>query len=217
MSSLHPAQLFVLALASLVLIRWNLWRAVLFLAPGSVLVDSDAPAGAAPLPAPLSGPHRALLALGFVALGTHLEHPRFGKRLLSFDYAHPTERVYASLFLGLSGPRLYLLTPTRGGGLVLTADFRRPAREEKGRYLSGTVEGATPERLLRAHQRRVAELGEPDSSWTLDGRVDAARSWYSGAGKTEVRQQNAVGLLWTVFAIGMVGAALWTGFHRESS
>jgi hypothetical protein len=146
-----------------------------------------------------------------------LEHPRFGKRLVSFDYAHPTEKVYASVFEGLSGVKTYLLTPTRGGGLVLTADFRRPAHEEKGRYLSGTVEGANPERLLRAHQRRVPELGEPESSWSLDGRVDAARSWYSGAGKTEVRQQNAVGLLWTVFAIGMVGAAIWTGFHRESS
>lgn len=208
MSNLHPAQVLFVVVMAAVLLRWNLWRAVAFVSPASVLLDVDTPAEHAQVPGALEPAHATLTGLGFTFLGTHLEHPRFGKRLVTWDYVHPTEQVFASLTLGLGGqPRLYFFTPTAGGGFVLTADHRRPAREVKGHYLSGSVEGAAPDRLLKVHLRRVPEVGAPQGPWTLDGRVVAARNWYLGAGKTEVRQQNAVGLLWSLGAIGMVGAA----------
>jgi hypothetical protein len=62
--------------------------------------------------------------------------------------------------------------------------------------------------VLKAHLRRVPEVGTPRRLETLDSRVVAAREWYARSGKAELRQQHAVGLLWTVFALGMVGASL---------
>jgi len=64
------------------------------------------------------------------------------------------------------------------------------------------------ERLLKAHLRRMSEMGAPKAVWSIEGRLAAARAWYSDVGKTELRQQHAVGLLWTLGALGMVGASL---------
>jgi hypothetical protein len=45
---------------------------------------------------------------------------------------------------------------------------------------------------------------------TLEARVDAGRAWVRSAGVRELRQQNALGLLWTLFSLGMVVAAFLT-------
>lgn len=215
----NPIFIGLAVLAALVILRLHLWRALLFARPSSVNVEVDAPADNVTVPGALEPAWDALRAEGFVLLGTHLEEARFAKPVTMYDAAHVDKRVFASLSSGRDGagtPRLVLLTPIASKGLdgetgfVLTANYRRPAREVAGFYCSGGIEGASPERLVKAHLRRVETFGvAPSGDFTLEARVAAARAWYRGAGKTELRQQHAVGLLWTLFAIGMVSAAIF--------
>jgi hypothetical protein len=190
------------------MLRRNLWRFVLFVKPTALQMEADAPADQMKLPAFLERRQSELLALGFVPLGTHLERVPLGGQGMSFDYGHPKELAFATLTASDETPRLYLLSRA-GEAFVLTADYRRPAHEVKGRYLSGTLEGVSAERLYKAHQRRVAELGSATGACTLDGRLDAARAWLAGPGASETRQQNLLGLLWTVGTVGMVAAAIF--------
>jgi hypothetical protein len=212
-----------------VMFRLNLWRAWLVLRPGSTRLFVEDPGTLSQVPSALEPMHDALRALGFTSIGSHLEHPRFGAQTLMYDYAHPALGVFASVFVapawglhfarGLAwvprteseGPpvRLVLLTPTQHGGFVVSANARRPGANVAGRYLSGALVDAPPDRLLKAHLRRVPELGAPNAQWTIDGRLAAAKEWYSEVGKTELRQQHAVGLLWTLGALGMVGASFF--------
>ncbi len=211
-----------------VMLRLNVWRGFLVLKPDSMRLLIEDPGELREVPAVLEPTHDALKALGFVSIGSHLEHPRFGAATLMYDYANATDGVFATLFEGpawgvrfhrgfgyvprseAEGPRarLVMMTPTDNGGCVLSANSRRPGANVAGRYLSGALVGVTPERLLKAHLRRVPELGTPKAEWTIEGRLAVARAWYSDVGKTELRQQHAVGLLWTLGALGMVGASL---------
>lgn len=200
----------LVAVVALVLLRWHLWRAFAFLFPSSIRTEQDSPPDTDPVPGALEKAHEQLQRLGFAWLGTRLEHPVFGRKLVNYDYGHAALGVFASMYEGLGGKvRLYFLSPTQGGGFVLTANFRRPARVVEGKYLSGNLEVDDVERLLKAHQRRLPELGGPRGTFDMEGRLAAAREWYLGYGKAEVRQQNAVGLLWTLGALGMVGAAIF--------
>ena len=197
-----------------VVMRGNLWRAWLCLRPTSMNLEADAPAGQVRLPPPLEKFDAELKDLGFASLGSHVEHPRFGPEMFRYDYAHPAEKCFATSFLGTNGAaKLYFLTPTEGGGFVVTANHRRAAREIKGRYLSGTLEGLPAARLFTAHVRRVGDVGTPQADLTQAGRIAAAKAWFAGPGNVEVRQQNALGLLWTVGTVGMVAAAI---FGRRS-
>ncbi len=209
------------------MLRLNLWRAWLTLNPASMRLVVEDPGPVSQLPHSLEATHDALLALGFVSLGTHLEHPRFGLATLMYDYAHAHDGVFASLFeaprwgvrwgRGLAyvprseseGPaaRLVLTSPMANGGFVVSANARRPGANVPGRYLSGAIEGVSADRLFKAHLRRLPQLGAPQAEWTIDGRLHAAKTWHCEVGKTELRQQHAVGLLWTLGALGMVGAS----------
>lgn len=192
---------------AIVLLSLNLWRAVLFLFPSSVRVEPEAPADQMDLPVELEPLATQLKALGFVPLGSHEEKPRLQKATRSYDWAHPGERVFATLHLGHDGsPRLYLLTPVAPQGFVITAGYRRPALEVPGVYRSGSLEDASPERLLRAHLRRL-EGFTPTGNFTWEGRVEAGRSWYQGLGRKEIRRQNLQGLLLTVMALAIVASA----------
>lgn len=204
----HPAYAVLAVLAALIFLRLHLWRAVLFLRPQSVRIETDTPDGSVTVPGRLEAPWDALKALGFTPLGSHLEHARFSAPVTLYDAAHPAKQLFASVFAGKDGrARVVLLTPTEQG-FVLTANYRRPAREVPGRYSSGGIEGASVERLVNAHARRISSHSQAKGPWTLEARVDAARRWYGDAGKAELRQQHAVGLLWTLGALGMVAAAL---------
>ncbi len=191
-----------------------LWRAVLCVAPQSMRIEADAPGEKMSLDAHLHPLDKALRALGFTPLGSRLERPWLTAQTVNYDYAAAASRSFATLYLGRDGSaRLYYLTPLQGGGFVITADHRRPAREVPGRYLSGGLEDVPPDRLLKAHLRRVETTGKPvDGPFDQDARVEAARAWFSGLGRTEVRLQNLVGLLWSVASLGMLGAAF---FGRE--
>ena len=193
-----------------VVMRGNLWRAWLCLRPTSINIEADAPADQVKVPAALEKADAELRALGLTSLGSHLEQPRFGPQMFSYDYTHPTEKCFATLYLSTTGEaNLYFLTPTQRGGFVITANHRRPAREIKGHYLSGALEFLPAARVFTAHLRRVTEVGIPEGDFTQAGRVAAAKAWFAGPGNVEVRQQNALGLLWTVGTVGMVAAAIF--------
>jgi hypothetical protein len=206
--------------AFLLLLLWvlraNLWRAILFVRPQSIRIEADAPAGQVKLPEELFALDAALRAAGFASLGSHSERPRLGQETFSYDYLHAQEKVYGTAYVGRDGSaRLYLLTPTTNGGYVITANYRRPARERKGAYVSGALENPTVERLLKAHQRRVPEVGQSATGAAGDqeARLAAARAWFEGSGQGEVRMQNAFGLLWTLGTLGMVAAAILRALH----
>ncbi len=188
----------------------NLWRAVLCLAPGSMKIEAEAPADRVKLPPELLGYHAELKALGFACIGSRYEKPRLTRETESFDYAHPEERAFATSYLGRDGrPRLYFLSQTEGGAFVLSSNYRRPAREIPGRYFSGALEGFSADRLFKAHLRRVASFGPPTGRFDQEGRLAAARAWFAGPGRADVRIQNLHGLLWSVGTLGMLGAAIF--------
>ena len=201
-------------LLAVMLLRLNFWRAILFLFPARVRVEPDAPADQMKLPEELAPAAEQLQALGFLPLGSHEEKPPLRGATLSYDYAHPGERVFATLHLGSDGtPRLYFLTPLAPEGFVITAGYRRPALDIPGRYRSGGLEEASPERVFRAHLRRLEGLS-PTGNFTWEGRVEAGRSWYRGLGQKELRRQNLPGLLWTVAALAIVASAFLGGRGR---
>ncbi|HYH98661.1 hypothetical protein [Hyalangium sp.] len=196
------------------LLALNFWRAVLYLFPARVRVEPEAPADQMNLPSELEPVAEQLRALGFLPLGSHEEKPPLRRATLSYDYAHPGERVFATLHPGSNGaPRLYLLTPLAPEGFVITAGYRRPALDIPGRYRSGSLEEASPERLFRAHLKRLEGLS-PTGDFTWEGRVEAGRSWYRGLGQKEIRRQNLPGLLWTVAALAIVVSAFLGGRAR---
>ena len=203
-------QLFVLV-ACIVALRFTLWRAILFVRPDSLRIEADEPPRKwdgkewGLLPLALRGAAAELQSLGFVPLGTHVEKPLLGPGRTCFDFVSAEHKAHATLFEGPDGePRVNLLSTLEGGGYVVSAGYRRPAMEIPGRYLSGYIENASAERVARAHLRRAEGLPAVLDE-TLEGRVEAQRAWYVGWGKSEVRQRNARGLLWTLGTLGMVG------------
>lgn len=196
-------------LGALALLRFQAWRAVLCLAPQVVRVEIETPADVTQVPGELEDAWGELKKLGFTLLGAHSEKSPLAKARWFLDGVHPTHPVLASLTVGADEQDHLSFVTQSERGFVITANYRRPSVEVPGAYLAGGLEGASPERLLKAHLRRVPEIGAPKSLKTLEDRVVAARDWYSRSGKPELRQQHAVGLLWTLGALGMVGAALF--------
>jgi hypothetical protein len=188
----------------------NLWRAVLCLAPQSMKIEAEAPADKMKLPSELAKYQADLLALGFCAIGSRYEKPRFTHETISYDYAQEKEKAFATIYLGRDDrPRLYFLSHTDGGAFVISSNYRRPAKEIPGRYFSGALEDFATDRLFKAHLRRVASFGQPTGRFDQEGRLAAARAWFAGPGRAEVRLQNLHGLLWSVGTLGMVGAAIF--------
>ena len=202
--------LAALGLLAIWLLRQYAWRAVLCLFPSSLKVEPEGPAGGVPIPTGLSALSDELLALGFVALGSHREKAWLRRAELLFDFCHPTDRAYASVFRGRDGrPGVLLLSRVEGEAFALTANQRRPAKEIPGRYLSGALEVATLDRVFKAHQRRAQSLGAPLARCDQEGFFEARQAWFEGPGRRELRAQNLPGLLWTVGTLGIVGAAVF--------
>jgi hypothetical protein len=203
-----PQLVLVFGLAATVL-YFFLWRALVTIFPGWVKTELEAPAEGSRVPDELKAQDEALRSLGFTLLGTRSEKAPLSPELISFDYSHP-EKVFATAFLARDGrPRLYFLSRTDRGAIVISANYRRAAREIPGRYFSSSLEDCTPERLYRAHTRTVPSFGAPVGPLDQEGRLELARAWFAGPGKLELRLQNLPGLLWTVAALGMVGHALF--------
>ncbi len=195
-----------------VLLYWHLWRAIAFLKPASVRVDIDTP-GPTQVPGLLEPLDTAMKALGFTMLGSHLEHPRLGRALLCYDYVNREKKTFASLYgAGL----FHFVTVTANDGCVLTANYRRPGANEPGRYLAGGIQGASAERLFKAHLRRLEEMPGIETDFSLDGRVAQTRAWFERVGVTELRRQNAVGLLWSAGALMLAAWAVVQWFTTPS-
>lgn len=195
--------------AALVLLKLQAWRAVLCVAPQLVRVEADTPADVTEVPPELEDAWAELKKLGFVLLGAHTEKAPLAPVRWYLDGKHASEPVLASLSVGRDEQdHLYLFTQSERG-FVITANYKRPSLEVPGAYLAGGLEGVSPERLFKAHLRRVPEIGAVKRLDTLEDRVNAAREWFARSGKPELRQQHAVGLLWTLGALGMVAAALF--------
>lgn len=192
-----------------VLLRFFAWRAALFLRPSAVKVEVETPADVTPIPDELADTWAELQKLGFTLLGAHSERSLFRGDVHFIDGVHATEPVVASLTVGRDEQDHLTLWTQSERGFVVTANFERPSRDVPGTYLSGSIDGAAPERLFKVHLRRVPEIGASVRLDTLEKRVDAARAWFSRSGKPELRQEHAVGLLWSVGALGMVAAALF--------
>ena len=204
-----PLYAVVALIGALVLLRFQAWRAVLCLRPQSVRVEVDTPADVTTVPPELEDTWGELKKLGFTLLGAHSERVPLSSPAWFLDAAHPTHPVVASLSVSADEQDHLVYFTQSDRGFVITANYRRLSFEVPGVYLAGGLDGATPERLLKAHLRRVPEIGAPRPLKTIEERVVAAREWYSETGKPELRQQHAVGLLWTLGAVGMVGAALF--------
>jgi hypothetical protein len=193
----------------LVVLYKNLWRAVLCIAPATVALDSEDPPDQIQLPQPLIPLVRELTGLGFSSIGSRREKPFLVAPTIFYEFANAADKVFATLFLSTSGtPRLYYLTRTQNNGFVITANYPRPAREVPGVYLAGALEGFPPERIYRAHLRRVERMG-PLGEYTQEGRLAAAKAWFSGPGRSEIRHQNLHGLVWTAGTLGILAAALF--------
>ncbi len=199
----------VLALVgALVLLRFQAWRAVLCLWPQAVKVEVETPADVTVVPPELEDSVAELKKLGLTLLGMHSEKSPLAPVRQFVDLVLPGQPVVASLWVGPDEHEQLVFLTQSDRGFVITANFRRLSYEVPGAYLAGGLDGASPERVLKAHLRRVPEIGTPKALATIEDRVAAARDWYSRSGKAELRQQHAVGLLWTLGAVGMVGAAL---------
>ncbi|PZR18644.1 MAG: hypothetical protein DI536_01830 [Archangium gephyra] len=199
----------VFLVIAVVLLRVFAWRAVLCLKPDSARVELETPADVTRIPGELEDTWAELKTLGFVLLGAHSEKYPLKDEVLFIDGVHEKEPVVASLTVGPDEQDHLTLWTQSERGWVVTANFKRPSREVPGAYLSGFIDGAGAERLFKVHVRRVPEVGAPRRLDTLEKRVDAARAWFGGSGKPELRQEHAVGLLWSVGALGMVAAALF--------
>jgi hypothetical protein len=99
------------------------------------------------------------------------------------------------------------MTPTQGGGFVITANHRRPSRAVRGHYLVGGLPDVPVERLLKTHQKRL-EGFEPEGTFSPEARLEAARAWFKGPGRWEVRVQNINGLLFTIFSAVLFPSAI---------
>ncbi|MGA9521142.1 MAG: hypothetical protein WBV82_06745 [Myxococcaceae bacterium] len=211
MAVLEPRELLVPLIAialGYAVLRFMLWRAILTVSPTSLGIEADEPPGREKLPDELKGAAAELKQLGFTSIGSHLELPRLGPALTCFDFAREEERTFATLFLDRDGvPRAYFLSRIAPEGFVISANYRRAARNEPGRYLSGGLEDVATDRVYKAHARLLAGLPLQPAA-DQEARIAAAREWLSGPGRSEIRQQNLHGLLWTVGTLGMVAAAI---------
>lgn len=207
--------LVYLALAAGLLFFFG-WRAILCVAPQSARVEVETPADATVIPPELEDAWAEFKQLGFTLLGAHSEKFWLRAPVLFVDGVHATEPVVVSLTVGPDAHDHTTLWTMSDRGFVITSNFKRPSREVSGRYLSGSIDGASHERLVKVHLRRVPEIGAAQRLDTLEKRVDAARAWFQDKGKPELRQQHALGLLWSIGAVGMVCAAfskLWDIFE----
>lgn len=184
----------------------NLWRAALFVKPSSMKIEADEPPDQMSLPPELETLENWLRQNGFQVLGSHWEKPLFTGFSMSYDYVLPDKHTFATLYVGRDGgTRLYFLTPTENDGFVVTANYRRPARQLKGRYYSGGLEEYSPDRVFKAHLRRIDNEGlKPTGAFTHEARLAAGKRWFESYGASEIRWQNLHGLLWTLGTVTAV-------------
>jgi hypothetical protein len=187
-------------------------RALVFLLPSvRVTGERDAP----PRSAPRLRLGVELERLGFAPLGLRHERSTLGLFAREVDaYADASRGTYADVFQErgpAQAPRLVYYSPFADGAYVLTDSHARPSRADQDAQV-GTVRGAAPEGQLAAHEiaveRFAARHGAPAVALDLDARVAAARSWYAGDGRRELRRAAALPFAIASFAVVLLASAV---------
>ena len=198
--------LLVAAFALLQCLRYAR-RALLFVSP-SVRVSGEA--GAAPRSARRLRLGAALEELGFRPLGIQRARSALGAVSAEDDvYADEERGAFADVVEGGrgNGPGVVFFTPFEGGAAVLTASFRRRAIATE-KVQAGGIPDAPLEGVLAAHEvaveRFAQRFGRPAVTADLEARLGAARSWFRGEGRRELRRAHA-----SAFAILLFGVALF--------
>jgi hypothetical protein len=225
-SPLDPAALVPLLTMTLgaALVWANLWRALVFVTPSATRLEVDDGTNEVPVPGWLEPTHEALGGLGFAPVGTLLESRLLGPARSTWVYVCPEHGTFAFVSdsslvrprrsrltppepaLEREGPaaRLTFLTTAGPGRFLLSSNFRRPGAAVPRVHLCAGLPNAPPDRLFRAHARRVAELGAPTGDLSLDGALAHLTDWHRTVGRAELRRLHGVGLLWTLGGLGMV-------------
>ncbi|MDX2013962.1 MAG: hypothetical protein SFW67_27440 [Myxococcaceae bacterium] len=226
MTTLDAAQVVPLVTMGLgaVLIWANLWRALIVVSPRALRFEIDDGTSDVPVAGWLEPTHESLRALGFEAVGTFLESRVVGPARTTWAYVSASQHLFAfvsdsplvrarrSLLtppeprLDREGPaaRVTFVTTAGRGRYLVSSNFRRPGASLPRVHLCAGLPGASPDRLVRAHLRRVAELGEPTGDFSLEGAFALWTDWHLTVGRAELRRQHGVGLLWTLGGLGMV-------------
>lgn len=205
---------------ALLFAAWMLFRhgrrGLLFVAPGLVRVAGDREA-----PPATPGQLRAgedLSRLGFSRLGARREDgPLGGLRLGTDAWANERDGAFADVFdhapRGGGPPWAYFLSPFADGALVLTANHPRLALSTD-RILTGGLPGSSLEATFAAHRRAVERFagrhGAPAVRADLAARLELARVWYRGPGRSELRRLFFVHFVNSLAAIALAaGSATW--------
>jgi hypothetical protein len=202
MRSFH---LLVAAFALLQFVRYAR-GAALFLFPN---VRVRAAPGAPPPSAARLRAGAALEALGFVPIGVIEERGPLGTLARDSDaYASAARGVFADVLQeGAGAPRVQFVTPFDDGAAVLTAAFRRRG-VVTDRVQAGGMPDAPLAAVLAAHEKGVARLaanhGRPAVAEDVEARAAAARAWYGGEGRRELRRAHLL-----AFGVAALGIALF--------
>lgn len=187
-------------------------RALVFVLPAvRVAGERDEP----PRSAPRLRVGAELERLGFVSLGILRERALLGALDREVDaYADASRGTYADVWQEpgeADAPRLVFYSPFPDGAYVLTANHPRRA-VASARAQAGAVVGAVPEAQLAAHEiaveRFAARHGTPAVALDLSARVDAARAWYAGEGRRELRRGAALSFAIASFAALIFASAV---------
>ncbi|GEJ57824.1 hypothetical protein [Anaeromyxobacter diazotrophicus] len=187
-------------------------RALVFVAP-AVRVTGEP--GEPPRSAPRLRLGAELERLGFVPLGLLHERAPLGAVAREVDaYADASRGTFADVWQErgeADAPRLVFYTPFPDGAYVLTANHPRRA-VASARAQAGAVVGAAPEAQLAAHEiaveRFAARHGTPAVALDLGARLAAARAWYAGEGRRELRRGAALPFGIAAFALVLLASAV---------
>ena len=206
---MRTLQLLVAAFALVQLLRYGR-AAVQFLLP-RVRVWGDA-TGAPGSPARLRAAD-ALAELGFVGLGVRRERSLGGAVDRTIDcYASPTRATFADVFEDRAhAARVAFFTRFADGAAVLTADHARPSISTRMAQ-AGALPDAAPGAVLAAHEvavkRFAAAHGGPIGGDGLEARLVAARAWYRGEGRRELRHGKAPAVVVAGIALLLLASAV---------
>ena len=185
-------------------------RAFLCLVPR---IEVEGEPGAPPRSAARLRVAAELQELGFVALGIARERGPLGAHRAEADvYADPSRGSFADVAQrGADPPQVTFVSPFPDGAFVVTADHRRPAAT--GPMLqAGGLPGASLEALLAAHEvaveRFAARHGTPAVATRLEARLAAARGWWAGFGRGELRRAHAPAMAVVAFAAVLLASSV---------
>jgi hypothetical protein len=153
---------------------------------------------------------QGLRELGFTKVGAIQVSPPLSRGWAELCYAAKDLLTFADIDARAGALHVTLFTPFASGQAVVTSDFRRPGRETPRLLLGGLPQSDVPA-LWAAHKRRISRLSQGATPWqdfTISGRIAADESYYTGAGKSELRARSwgALTVAVVAFLLGLLSA-----------